>query len=102
VARAVAVSGLLSLEVEDPPDLVLLHAAEQAERACDQVRRIKAAWPATRCIALVEGSRQRELIQAAGADEVLLKGASPKRLTDVVQRLRPTEGSEKATDQEKA
>lgn len=79
---------LLSLDLEQIPDLVVLDAYEQDERASDQLRRLKAAWPATRYIVLVEHNRQKALMRAIGADEVLLKGVSPGQLMGVIQKMR--------------
>lgn len=91
IARALTVRELLSLGIVRPPDMVLLYAADQGERACNQVQRIEAAWPAARCLALVEDSRQKELVEAVCAGEVLLKGASPKHLLAAIHRLWPTD-----------
>jgi len=88
VACAATVQALLSLVVEQSPDLVLLEADSHDTQASDQVRRIKTAWPTARCIALVEHTRQRALVQAVGADAALLRGASPKRLLKVIKKLR--------------
>ena len=93
VACAATVQALLSLVVEQSPDLVLLEADSHDTQASDQVRRIKAAWPTTRCIALVEHTRQRAWVQAAGADAALLRGASPKRLLKVISKLRSVDES---------
>lgn len=78
---------LLSLDLEQIPDLVVLDAHEQDERAGDQLRRLKSAWPATRYIVLVEHNRQKALMRAIGADEVLLKGVSADQLMAVIQSL---------------
>ncbi len=93
VACAATVQALLSLVVEQSPDLVLLEADSHDTQASDQVRRIKTAWPTARCIALVEHTRQRALVQAAGADVALLRGASPKRLLKVISKLRSVDKS---------
>lgn len=73
---------------EQPPDLVLLDANKHDRQACNQVRQIKTSWPTTRLLVLIEYTRQQALVRAAGADVVLLKGASPKRLLNVIYQLR--------------
>lgn len=78
IACTATVQTLLLLSLEQAPDLVILEADDRDERASDLVRQIKAIWPASRCLVLVEHNRQRGLMQSAGADEVLLKGIPPK------------------------
>ena len=80
IACTATVQTLLLLSLEEIPDLVLLDAAEQDEDTSHQIRQIKAVWPTSRCLVLVEDNRQRTPIQAAGADEILLKGATPQQL----------------------
>jgi len=79
------VEALLSLAGEQPPGLVLLEADSRDGFAGDQVRRIREAWPTVHCVVLVERAGQQELALEAGADVVLLKGASPKRLLDAIR-----------------
>ncbi len=88
VACTATVQVLLSLDLEQSPDLVILEANEQLERAEEQLRRIKTAWPTSGCVALIEERRQSALIRAAGADEILLKGATPEQLLNAIRRLR--------------
>jgi len=87
IARTATVLQLLSLEIEQSPDLVLLEADSDNERASDQIRQLKAAWPTTCCIVLVEDSRQRKLVEQERADVVLLKGVSPRRLLETINQL---------------
>jgi DNA-binding NarL/FixJ family response regulator len=93
VACAATAQALLTLVVEQSPDLVLLEADGHDTQASDQVRRIKTVWPTARCIVLVEHTRQRALVQAAGAEVALLRGASPKRLLEVISKLRSADKS---------
>ena len=80
VACTATVQTLLLLALERTPSLVILAADERDEQAANQVRQIKAVWPASRCLVLVEQNRQRSLMRSAGADEVLLKGIPPQQL----------------------
>ena len=87
VACTATVQTLLLLSLEQAPALVILEADERDERATDQVRRIKAVWPASRCLVLVEHSRQHSLVRKAGADEVLLKGVLPQQLLTSIHHI---------------
>ena len=92
LAYAVDVDTLFDLAGQRAPDLVVLYANRTKNGGAEQVRRIKAAWPATRCLALVEVSRQRPALEAAGADMTELQGASPKRLLEAIAELAPDPG----------
>ena len=92
IACTANVQTLLLLALEQTPDLVLLDADSHDERAGDQVRRIKTAWPDARCLILVNGPRQEAKAREAGADEVLLKGASARRLVTAIRQILSTNG----------
>ena len=81
-AYTTSVQALLASPAEDVPDLMLLYATD--ERAAGQISRAKAAWPQAICIVLVEQLGQREALLKAGADRVLLHGAAPGRLMEVL------------------
>ena len=80
------VEALLSAPAEEPPDLVLLYAANRL--AASQVGEVKGAWPHARCIVLVEDARHQAVALKAGADLVLLEGLAPGRLLETLDRLR--------------
>ena len=84
-ASAVTVKDLLKKGVRRQPDIVLIYTASRDDEASDQVRHLKATWPLARCIALVEHARQRTPILQAGADDVLLQGASAKQLLEIIR-----------------
>ena len=86
IACTATVQTLLLLSLEEAPQLVILHTNENIERAVNQVKQIKAVWPASRCLAMVEDNRQGSPIQSAGADEVVLKGIAPKQLLSSIQQ----------------
>lgn len=88
IACTTSVQALLPLVGDRVPDLILLDANHHDSLALNQLSRIKESWPRARCIALVEYSRQRDLLRAAGADEALAKGASPQQLLDVIHGCR--------------
>jgi DNA-binding NarL/FixJ family response regulator len=90
VACTATVQTLLLLALERTPSLVILVADERDEQAAHQVRQIKAVWPASRCLVLVEQNRQRSLMRSAGADEVLLKGVLPQQLLTSIHQTKTT------------
>jgi DNA-binding NarL/FixJ family response regulator len=89
VACTATVQTLLLLSLEQAPDLVLLKTDEHDQRATDQVRQIKAVWPASQCLALVEHNGQGGLVRAVGADEVLPSGASAQQLLASIRQRQP-------------
>jgi len=72
------VEALLSAPVEEPRDLVILYASDK--HIGRQIKKVKAAWPGTRCIVLAGHVQLQEIAQQAGADLVLLEGLVPGRL----------------------
>jgi DNA-binding NarL/FixJ family response regulator len=84
-ASAVTVRDLLKKGVSQQPDIVLVYTAGHDDEASNQVQHLKNAWPLARCIALVENARQRSPILQAGADDVLLQGASAKQLLEIIR-----------------
>ena len=87
VACTATIQTMLLLSLDRSPDVVLLDADEQDEKASSQVRQIKTVWPDSRCIVLVERGNQQSLVQASGADEVLLKGITPNQLFTAIHRV---------------
>jgi len=87
VASATNVDSLTMLELEKAPDFVLLDADQDNSTAVSEVKRINHAWPKTDCVALVDNTRQIPLLKDVGVSLTLLKGASPKRLREVLQVL---------------
>ncbi len=87
IASAENVDSLTKLEMERSPDFVLLDADRDSAIAVSEVKRITHAWPRTDCIALVDNTRQIPLLKDVGVSLTLLKGASPKRLREVLQVL---------------
>ena len=51
------------------------------------VARLRTGWPATRCLVLADDVHQQHRLVGAGADAVLLKGASPARIADAFQAM---------------
>ena len=87
IASAENVDSLTKLEMEGSPDFVLLDADRDSAIAVSEVKRINHAWPKTDCIVLVDNTRQILILKDVGVSLTLLKGASPKRLREVLQVL---------------
>lgn len=87
VACTTTMQTMLLLSLDRSPDVVVLDVDDRDEQASHQVRQIRAVWPDSGCIALVARGSQQSLVQAAGADEVLLKGSPPKQMLRVIHQL---------------
>ena len=85
IGSASSLEEVASLEGGRSPDLVLAYAEGGDDAAAEQIRQLKAHWPKARLIALVEHSSQRDLVEAAGADQVVLKGVSPGKLLEMIE-----------------
>lgn len=81
--------GLSALKVvtEHQPALVLLDTNLPEDEIPTVLRRIKARWPQTRCLVLADDGQQQQAAQAAGADDVLLKGYPAARLFVTIEEL---------------
>lgn len=89
VACTATVQVLLALDLEQIPEIILLEADKRSERVQEQISRLKATWPASKVIAVLEHSSQETPARLAGADEVLLKGTRPDPLMLAIRRFRP-------------
>lgn len=87
IASSESVDSLTRLEMEGSPDFVLLDADRDSAIAVSEVKCINHSWPKTDCIALVDNTRQIPLLKDVGVSLTLLKGASPKRLRELLQVL---------------
>lgn len=85
VAESKDVVALLQLGAQLPPDLVLLEAGLPGNDVCAAVSEIKARWPRTRTIVLVENGDQQQEAEAAGADAVLYQGFRAVRLITLIE-----------------
>ena len=82
-------SSALSATRGFPPSLVLVNADPPADQIWDLLEQIKAEWPQTRSILMVDDTQQQQLAQAAGADCVLLKGVPASKLCTTIKSLLP-------------
>jgi DNA-binding NarL/FixJ family response regulator len=77
----------LRILAEHPLALVLLDADLPGDEAWTVLPQIKARWPQTRCIVLVNNDQQRQVANMHGADVVLVKGFTGAILTETVAKL---------------
>lgn len=77
----------LAMAMEHDPVLVLLSTGEPVEQTLAGLRQIKARWPKAWCILLVDTVAQQQSVQAAGLEEVLVKGVRPDKLLGTVEGL---------------
>ena len=80
-------SALLRMGAKIQPDVVLLDASLPEEQVWPALRHIKEEWCHTRSIVLVEDSQQRQKVQAAGADVVLIRGYPAAKLIAAIEGL---------------
>jgi DNA-binding NarL/FixJ family response regulator len=85
IGSASSLEELPSLEGNQSPDLVFAYADGGDAAAAEQIGQLKAHWPKAHLIALVEHSGQRDLAEAAGANQVVLKGVSPGKLLEMIE-----------------
>ncbi|HXV43447.1 MAG TPA: hypothetical protein VEC96_10310 [Anaerolineae bacterium] len=88
VACTATVTVLLALDLEQIPELIILETEKRREQAQQQIKRLRAAWPNSSIIALIQHNSLRALMQAAGADEVLVSGTAPELLRQAISRLK--------------
>ena len=69
------------------PTLVLLGANLLDEDIQTVLAQIKAKWPETRCIVLVDNVQQQWIAKAAGADSALLVGFPAAKFINTIQEL---------------
>ncbi len=86
-ASATDVDSLVLLEMDVSPDFVLLYANQNHLAASAEVKQIAKLWPKTDCVVLVEEPKHFQLMKEAGASFVLLKGATPQRLREIIESL---------------
>ena len=81
-------SASLSIALEgSPPALVLQDTDVGGELFPITLEQVRAKWPQTRSIVIVDGIEQQRVARAAGANGTLLKGFPVTELLAVVERL---------------
>jgi DNA-binding NarL/FixJ family response regulator len=81
------ISLALALQQHHHPTIALLDCDPYGTSVLNTVQHIKALWPQTCCIALVEHEQEHQAALAAGADVVLVKGVLATTLLTTIERL---------------
>jgi DNA-binding NarL/FixJ family response regulator len=76
-----------AMVVEHEPAFVLFSIEGPEHNNLAALQKIKAQWPAVRCIALVDTVAQQQAALAIGAEEVLIKGVRPQVLLAKIEQL---------------
>ncbi len=78
---------LLSLDLAREPDVIILAVDAPHAKASDQVRHLRFVYPHARYLVLVQEEAQTDTMRAAGADAILLQGASAEQFASEISRL---------------
>jgi DNA-binding NarL/FixJ family response regulator len=87
VDEADSAASALAMHVDHDPALVLFSTDEPVDQTLAGFRQIKARWPEAWCIVLVDTVAQQQSAQAAGLEEVLVKGVRPDKLLGTIEDL---------------
>ncbi len=87
VASTGSVATLLSLDLAREPDVIILAVDAPQAKASDQVRHLRFIYPQARYLVLVQEPAQTDHVRAAGADAILLQGASAEQFAAEINRL---------------
>jgi DNA-binding NarL/FixJ family response regulator len=87
VACTGSINTLLLIDLERSPDMVVLTVEIKDTRDNHPIRQVKFVYPQARCLVLIQDVGQSASARAAGADEMLLAGASADQFRRAVQRL---------------
>ena len=77
----------LRMIAQHRPALVVIETDLPTDEGHVLLREIRARWPQTRCIALVEDIEQQQEAESAGADEALIVGFPPARFIAAIEEL---------------
>jgi len=87
VACTGSINTFLLIDLERPPDLVVLTLDIPDTRDNHPIRQVKFVYPQARCLALLQEVEQSASARAAGADDILLQGVSAEQFCRAVRRL---------------
>jgi len=73
--------------IEHEPSFVLVSIEGPEHNYLAAIQKIKAQWPAVRCVALVDTVAQQRAALTIGAEEVLIKGVRPQVLLEIIEQL---------------
>jgi DNA-binding NarL/FixJ family response regulator len=80
-------SAALEMVTQEQSALVLLDSSLPFEEMWTVLKQIKVERPQTQCIIVTDNVQQQELVQAAGADGVLLKGFAAETLFTTIDEV---------------
>lgn len=87
VACTGSVPTFLLLDLAREPDVIILAVDAPQAKASDQVRPVRFVYPHARYLVLVQETAQFDSARAAGADAILLQGASAEQFTAEIKCL---------------
>jgi DNA-binding NarL/FixJ family response regulator len=82
------------------PSLVILDASLTQNEMSQTLAQIKQEWPDVRCIAVAANFQQERVLEALGADAVLLQGFSAVSLSTTIKTLLAQSATSITSDQE--
>ena len=87
VALKQGTSATLDAVSSHRPALLLMNPNSSTENVCEIVKQVKRRSPKTNCVVLTKRMQNRSIIEAAGADKVLLKGTNAAQLVNVLEGM---------------
>ncbi len=85
----VAGGGLSALDLarQRRPALIVIDSGLPEDEMLALLRQVKGEQPHIRCLVLAETTRQQQLMLAAGADAVLMRGEPAERIAEVLEEM---------------
>ncbi len=87
VSQADDVPSALAMGTNLSPALVLLDSGLSDEELPAALRELKAKWPQTQCIVMVDDEQNHKAARAAGADVILMQGVLASKFYATVEAL---------------
>ena len=70
------------------PDLVMVDDNLPNGEVLNLIHYLKKDWPQTKTIVLTDGTQQKQVLLAAGADAVLLRGIPAEQIIEIINNIR--------------
>lgn len=87
IGSAESSAAALSLIAANSPLVIVLDFNLPNDEAWTLLKHVKSDYPQARCLALIESETQKQLVQAAGADGVLLAGFNLEMLQTAIEKI---------------
>lgn len=87
IGPAENLAAALSLMATHSPLVIVLDFNLPNDEPWTLLKQVKTDHPQTRCLALIESEAQKQLVQAAGADGVLLAGFNLEMLQTAIEKI---------------